>query len=374
MDIKDKLDAFRSGKVSRRDMLKALAAVGVSVAAVPMGSKLAGAAAADQATYFTWGGYDVPEIFGDYIATHGEAPNFAVFGGSEDALTKMRAGYVVDVAHPCNADIPRWIASELFQQADTSKLSNWPDVVPALYNLEGNMVDGMPYMVPFDWGQTSITYRTDMVDLEGREETWDLLWDERYKGRLGVMATAGDSWWCAAIFAGVEFKDLESEESFKKVAALMREQRPLVRTYSDEMTSVEQQLASGELVAAMTWNDSAAKLKADGVPVKFASPKEGALTWVCGAMIHKDAPNLDKAHDVIDSMLSVESGKFMIGDYGLGHSNVKSFESFSDEDLAGLGLSRDPNVLLSAGKFMLPSSQDFETAMNEEFEKIKAGF
>ena len=374
MDIKDKLDAFRSGNVSRRDFMKALSAVGVSLAVVPMGSKLAGAAAADQATYFTWGGYDVPEIFGDYIAKHGEVPNFAVFGGSEDALTKMRAGYVVDVAHPCNADIPRWIATELFQQADTSKLSNWPDVVPALYNLEGNMVNGMPYMVPFDWGQTSITYRTDMVDLEGREESWDLLWDERYKGRLGVMATAGDSWWCAAIFAGVDFKDLESEENFKKVATLMREQRPLVRTYSDEMTSVEQQLASGELVAAMTWNDSTAKLKADGVPVKFASPKEGALTWVCGAMIHRDAPNLEKAHDVIDSMLSVESGKFMIGEYGLGHSNVKSFDSFSDDDLAGLGLSRDPNVLLSSGKFMLPSSQDFETAMNEEFEKIKAGF
>ena len=93
------------------------------------------------------------------------------------------------------------------------------------------------------------------------------------------------------------------------------------------MTTVEQALAAGELVAAMTWNSSAVALKAEGVPVAFASPKEGALTWVCGAMISVGAPHVDKAHDVINSLLSPESGRFLINDYGYGHSNIKSFES-----------------------------------------------
>jgi hypothetical protein len=30
--------------------------------------------------------------------------------------------------------------------------------------------------------------------------------------------------------------------------------------------------------------------------------------------------------------------------------------------------------VLGKGKFMLPQGQEFETASNEEFEKIKAGF
>ena len=91
----------------------------------------------------------------------------------------------------------------------------------------------------------------------------------------------------------------------------MREQRPLIRDYTDDTTPLEQALAVGELVAAMTWNSSATLLKAEGVPVRFAQPKEGALTWVCGVMIHKDAPNLDSAYDIIEGLLSVESGKFM---------------------------------------------------------------
>ena len=374
MDINEKLDALRSGHLSRRDFNKMLSAAGVSLVAMPVASKMAAAAAADQATFFTWGGYDEPAFVPPYVTKHGEPPNFAVFGGSEEGLTKMLAGYVVDVAHPCNQAIPRWIATGLFQPLDTSRLSNWPDVMPELYNLEGNVVDGKPYMAPVDWGRTSITYRTDLVDLQGQEESWGILWDERYKGRLSMLASAGDSWWCGAIYAGVDFKDIASEEGFKKVAAIMRKQRPLIRIYTDDETTLEQALASGELVAAMTWDSSAVKLKGEGIPVTFANPKEGALTWVCGVMMHKDAPHPDKAYDLVDALLSTEAGQWLIGENGLGHSNTKSFELFSDDELTALGLSRNPADILSAGKFQVPQTQEFETAMNKEFEQIKAGF
>ena len=374
MDVLDQLNAVRTGKLSRRVFSKTLLAAGVSLVATPLTSRFANAAAADQATYFTWGGYDVPEIFGQYMKKHGEAPNFATFGGSEEALTKMRGGFVADIAHPCNQAIPRWVASGLFQTIDTDKLSNWGDVMPELYNLEGNMADGKPYLVPFDWGQTSVTYRTDMFDLAGKEESWGMLWDERYKGRLGVLASGGDAWWCGAIYAGVDFKDIASDDGFKKVADVMRKQRPLVRVYTDDTTTLEQALASGEMVAAMTWNASAVTLKGQEVPVNFAKPKEGALTWVCGAMLHKDAPKPERAHDIIDSMISVDTGKWLIAENGYGHSNKKAFDEFDDKKLADLGLSRNPAEILSAGKFQVPQTQEFETKMNKEFEKIKAGF
>ncbi len=374
MDTGDLIARIKNRDISRRDLLQGMSAAGLAVVMTPAMSHMAKAAAADQATFFTWGGYDVPEFVGPYIAKHGEAPNFATFGGSEEALTKMRAGYVVDIAHPCNQAIPRWVATGLFRTLDTSKLSNWPDVIPELYNLEGNMVGDKPYMAPVDWGRTSITYRTDLFDLQGQEESWGMLWDERYKGRLGMLASGGDSWWCAAIYAGVDFNDISSDASFKKVAAIMRKQRPLIRTYTDDTTSLEQALASGELVAAMTWDSSAVVLKGEGVPVAFANPKEGALTWVCGAMMHKDAPHPDKAHDIVDALLSTESGKWLIGENGYGHSNIKSFDLFTDAELTELGLSRNPVDILSAGKFQIPQTQEFETAMNKEFEQIKAGF
>ncbi|MEM8841073.1 MAG: extracellular solute-binding protein [Pseudomonadota bacterium] len=373
MDVIDNLNAVRTGELSRRKFNRALLALGVGLITTPIGQRAARAASGEQPTYFTWGGYDIPDLFKPYEEKNGTVPNFAAFGSSEEALTKMRAGFVVDVSHPCNQAVPRWIQSGLFQPLDTSRLSNWPDVMPDLYNIEGNVVDGKPYMAPMDWGQTSVTYRTDLFEVEG-EESWGMLWDERYKGRLGSLASGGDAWWCGAIYGGVPFSDIATEGAFTKIGELMRKQRPLIRVYTDDTTSLQQALASGELAAAMTWNETATALKAEGIPAKFAEPKEGALTWVCGAMIHKDAPNLDLAYEVIDSLISVPTGEFIIGDYGYGHSNKKAFDAFTDEQLAELGLSRDPSVILDAGHYQVPQTQEWETRMNNEFEQIKAGF
>jgi len=373
MDVIDQLHAVQQGKLSRRAFNTALLGMGVGLVSTPLASGRA-LAQDGQGTFFTWGGYDIPELYGEYEAKHGALPEFSIFGGTEEALTKMRSGFVVDVAHPCNAGLLRWVDSGLFQPIDTARLSNWADVMPSLVDMEGNDAgDGRPWLVPFDWGQTSITYRTDIFELEG-EESWDMLWDERYAGQLGSLASGGDAWWCGAIKAGVPFEEIATDEAFERIAAVMRAQRPLIRTYTDDTTTLEQALASGELAAAMTWNSSAVLLQAEGVPVRFAQPKEGALTWVCGVMLHKDAPNPDKAYDIIDALLSVDAGMFMIRDYGYGHSNARAFDQFDEATLEELGLSKNPQEILDAGHFMIPQDQDWETRMNETFEAIKAGF
>lgn len=368
------VDRLNSGDMSRRDFNRILAAAGLIVATTPLTAGRVSAAAADQPTYFTWGGWDDEYYHPTYIANNGEPPNFATFGSSEEGFTKMRAGFVVDVSHPCNVEIPRWIASGLFQPIDTSQLTNWPDIIPELYQLEGNVVDGKPYFAPMDWGQTSITYRTDLVDWKDGEHTWGLLWDKRYAGKIGSLGSAGDAWWCAAIYAGVDFKDIANPDSIEKVAAKLREQRPLIRMYSDDVTSLNQAIASGELVAAMTWNDSLLTLASEGVPVAFAKPKEGALTWVCGLMLHAKAPKPEKAHELIDSLLSVERGVIMITEEGYGHSNAKALAAVPDEQIATLGLARNPSEILNTGKFMIPQEFEFDSKINEQFEMIKAGF
>ncbi len=370
--IDEMIEKAREGKLSRRQFSTLLSATGISLLASPVFSRPA--AAGDEALYFTWGGYDIPELFGQYREKHGVDPDFAVYGDSDEGLAKMRAGYVVDVAHPCNQGLPKWVELGMVAPIDTSKLTNWGDVVPSLKNIEGATVDGKTYFVPFDWGQTSITYRTDLVDFPDGEESWSVLWDERYKGKIGIIGSEGDTWWCAAIYAGVPFTEAQTQENVDKVAALLRQQQSLVRMYTDDMTTLEQALASGELVAAMTWNSSPVELKNQGVPVAFAKPKEGALTWVCGAVISKDAQHPDRAHDVIDSLISPEAGRFLINDYGYGHSNQKAFDLVSDERLAELGLSRNPDDVLGAGKFQIPTPAEFQGKIATIFAEIKGGF
>lgn len=370
-DIDQMIEKAAAGKLNRRQFSQLLSAAGVSLLATPMLAR-SSSAADEQAFYFTWGGYDVPELLGYYQEKHGSLPDMSPYASSSEGLTKVQAGFAVDVIHPCNTNVGTWIDAGVVQPIDTSKLSNWGDMIPSLTEIGKR--DDNHYFAAMDWGQNSIAYRTDLVDLNGEEESWGLLWDERYAGKIGVLANEGDTWWCAAIYAGIPFEEIHTDENIEKVAALLRKQQPLVLAYYDDVTTMEQSLASGELVAAMTWNETPTRLKKQGIPIKFANPKEGALTWVCGAVIHSEAKHVDKAHDVLNSLISPESGRFLIDDYGYGHSNVKAFDLVSEERLTELGLSRKPDELLQSGKYQTEMTIEFQSKTASLFSEIKAGF
>lgn len=304
---------------------------------------------------------------------HGAPPDTPLFADNEEAFTKIRSGFVVDITFPCSSMIPRWRDAGILQPIDTTRLSNWPYVFDELKTLEGMQADGHQWFVPIDWGQTLITYRTDLVDLQGEQESWSLLWDERFAGKLSMLGAAEDAWWCAAIYAGIDTANVDAA-GMAKVKELLQRQRPLLREHASDTTSLEQSLATGEFVAAKTWNNSALQLQNEGIPVKFANPKESVLTWCCGLVLMKDAPHEAKALDLIDAHLDPRSGSFEIMEFAYGHANRKSCESVSETDLIARGLSKNPLEILARGVFVGPQPPEIEQAINREWEEITAGF
>ncbi len=372
MDSKELVAQLRSGTMTRREMTKALAAVGLAMVSMPLVSKSAKSATEDHPLVFTWSGYEEEGFHGQYNAKFGESPNYSFFGDEEEAFAKMRAGFKPDIVMPCSYKIPKWRDAGIIQPIDETRLSHWGDIIPSLKNIEGIVEGGKRWWVCQDWAQTSITYRTDLVDIE--EESWGLLWDERYRGRMAMIDSLIDGVMVAAIYGGAAdpFNMTDAEVAMTK--DLLKKQLPLLRYYSNSMTDVQQALASGELVAAVTWNDSALTLTNDGLPVRFMEPKEGAMTWTCGLcmMSSIDASKVDRAYEVIDAYLAPEAGQYEITEWGYGHANAKAFDLVSAEDLAARGFSKDPSALLASGIFQAPIQN--EAALEAMFEEVKAGF
>jgi len=361
------LEQLASKPMSRRQHNRLLAGTGLSLAVMPVMPRKA--SAADQAIYFTWSGYDDPAFFPGYVTKHGAMPDAPIFADEEEAFLKMRGGTIVDVAHPCNNSIPRWREAGLLQPIDTSRLSNWPDVFDELKTFEGTQDGDKQYFVPVDWGNTSIIYRTDLVDIS--EESWTLMWDERYAGKLSVAQSAEETVPIAAVLIGAADPFNPTAEEMVKIKELLVKQKPLIRFYWDTNTTIEQGLASGELVATTGWNSSAVTLRAQGVPVKFMNPKEGLFTYCCGLVLSKDAPNPDAAYDLIDAMIATDAGKWLIEVQGYGHSNRKTFELVDEALLAERGLPKDPTEFLNAGHLYKPV-KDLE-GMSNMYEAVKAG-
>ena len=355
--------------IGRRTTLKLLGSTGLALVSIPILGRRA--QAADDLLVFDWAGYDVPELHQEYIAKYGASPTIALFGDDEEAYLKVSGGYQVDLVHPTSYAIARYRDGGMLKPVDTSRLSHWPDVLPQLSGVRGFATDGNQWFVPCGWGFNSVLYRTDLVDIE--EESWGLLFDERYKGRLSVAGEMDGTVIPAAMTLGIADPFNMNDEELGRVADLLRKQRELNRFYWTDPTEIEQAIASGEVVAAYTWSASASTLKAQGVPVKYMTPKEGVLGWIDGFIMMKDGPGKEEnAYDYVNAWLAPETGAWMIDNYGYAHSNAKAFEMVTPERLAEIGIP-SPDVILSKGVFL----QEMDPAMRQKYiemyEAVKAG-
>ena len=352
--------------INRRGLAVGVALAGLCAAAFGWTSL---ARAGDKIVYFTWDGYELPDFNKSFLAAHPGQIDIPKFGDDDEAFTKVKAGFHPDIAHPCYDKVERWKEAGLIEPIDIKKLKYWDKVFPVFRNLPGLVEGDKTWMVPWDWGNTSITYRTDL--LKNPEMSWHLLWDPQYKGKIAVIDAVHDTPMVAGLMAGVDpfnMDDAQIDATKKK----LEEQRPLLKMYTTDMTSVEQALASGELVAAMTWNASAVSLKKQGVPVAFMNPKEGMLTWVCGFVKMKGSDQHDDLiYDFINSRMEDASGQALIENYGYGSSNGDAMKAEGADKLNALQLPADPETMLKTTVFPRPIRNNEK--ITKMFEEVKAG-
>ncbi|NJO38588.1 MAG: extracellular solute-binding protein, partial [Rhizobiales bacterium] len=199
---------------------------------------IAGTAQAADVTYYTWAGYELPE-FHEKFTAGGSGVDIITFADDNDALAKVRSGFRPDVAHPCTFKLDEWKAEGVLQPIDPARIANWDGILPSLKDLPGVIdEDGTVWMVPWDWGNTSVIYRTDLVT--ENTDSWALLWDEAHAGRLATL-NASDTPIVAAMLAGVD-PFHASEADVEKIGEKLREQRPLLRFYTADQASLGQAL------------------------------------------------------------------------------------------------------------------------------------
>ena len=310
-----------------------------------------GSTAADTPVLFQWEDIADEPFLAAYRAQYNETPQTAIFADEDEAFAKMRAGYKPDVMGPCYYEFPRWQEAGLLQPIDTAKLTNWNKLPQSLRELPGiSAGDGKVWFVPHYWGNTSVTFRTDLAPEYVGRESWEILFDPKYKGRIAVLEGVADTVPLLAHMIGIDAYNMSAEQ-WETVQAKLKELIPQLRFVSSDVTSLAQGLASGELVAAMSWRDVYAALKADGASVAYMHPPGGMFTYFCGLVAHKDAKNYDKAMALIDSSLSDVAARHMLEDIGDAPANVEALKDEPDSQFERIGIPRDIETFLKNGIF-----------------------
>ncbi len=332
--------------------------------------------AADTLTVFDWSGYEDPAFHTAYTEKHGNSPDFSFFGDEEEAFQKLRSGFKADVAHPCSQSVVKWREAGLLEPLDTSKLTSWNDILPNFKTMKNLMTseDGTAWFIPFEWGNTVLTYRTDTVKPE-EVASLKAFADPKFKDRVSIGDNVDDAYALASLAIGLKDWTQMTDAQFAEASAFLREVHKNVRLYWTDNTDLSQAMASGEVDLAWAWNETATTLQTEGQPVAIKKDTaEGLSTWVCGYARLKGAEgSADFAYDYLNAVTAPDVAAYMVESWGYGHSNAKGMAAVDPKILADKGYA-DVDAFVANTLFQSPMPTELRQKMIAEFEKIKSGY
>ena len=289
-----------------------------------------------------WSGYDAPEFWTDFKDRYVNATATFEFGVSDaDIYGKMKAGSQADVFHPYTGWLQFYVDEGMVQEIDTTRLKNW-DKVPDSFKALGQF-NGKQYFIPWDWGFSSILYRTDHI---ATVDSWDVLLDPQYAGHLSMWDDGPGAVTVSSYIHGYNETAITADQ-LTAIEAEWTAQAPLNRTYWAAETDLIPLVQSDEVWAAYAWQGAYATLLGEGVPVAYANPKEGRNSWVGVYGIRKGTPNLDLALRFLDEKLADATSQNLPDLYYYGSANSDVMAGITDENLKEAFGIDDPSILES---------------------------
>lgn len=181
--------------------------------------------------------------------------------------------------------------------------------IPNIQNLKEeakkNFFDpGNNFCLPYFAGYTGILVNENRV--KDYPETTDLLWSEKYKGRIAMLNNPVEILVSAAYHLGFDPKKISADQ-LSKSRELALGQKELVYEYSDPVD--QEDLIRGEKVwTAQTYSlDAFAFISRNPeLNLKFFAPREGVLLWTDNWCVSKDAPHKNAAHAFLNYLYSPE--------------------------------------------------------------------
>ena len=350
-----------------------IAALGVALSAFA-----ASASAEDkELLIFDWSGYEAPEFHPKYTEKHGDEPTFTFFGDEEEAFQKLRSGFKADLSHPCSQSVVKWREAGLLEPLDTSKIAGWSDLNPGIMAMKDLATDekGTVWFMPWDWGNTILTYNTEKVDANDIKSLKSFA-DPKFEGRVSIGDNVDDAYALASLAIGVTDWTKMTDEQFKQASDFLRQVHKNVRLYWADTTEIVQALSGGEVDLAWAWTDASVQASAAGAPIMAnRNTAEGLSTWVCGYVRLKDAPgNADKAYEFLSAVNDDQTvADFLVHDWGYGHANAKVMGGVDPAALKEKGYD-DVSKFVDKTLFQSPVPTELKQKMIAEFEKIKAGY
>lgn len=248
---------------------------------------------------YNWGEYIDPEVNDMFTEETGIRVNYKNFTDNESMYAVLSSGAATyDIIVPSDYMVGKLIQEDRLAKLNFDNIPNFKYIGESLRNPDYDPENA--YSVPYTWGTVGIFYNTKYVDEEDLEQGWDLLWDEKYRGRIFMFDNQRDTFGIALNKCGYSMNTTNPDEWETAYEALV-EQKPLLHQYVmdqvfDKMINEEGWIApyySGDGLVMMDEEEG-------NTAIDFFVPESGTNRFVDALCVPKNSPHIKEAEMYIN--------------------------------------------------------------------------
>jgi spermidine/putrescine-binding protein len=289
-----------------------------------------------------WEGYADPVFVKAFEEQHYCKVSASYMGSSDELVAKLRGGSAgnYDVISPSSDVATSITSSGLAAPLDLAKIPSYSQLSPQLTSLPLVRAKGQVYGVPFMWGPDPLLY--DTTAFARAPESWNVLWDEKYRGKISVWDDLSTIYMAAQVL-GYDKPDPSqlynlSDEQLDAVKKKLLELKPNIRkmwSTGGELTNLFQ---NHEIVAAMGWPLMTNQLRKINFPVGETIPRENTTGWIDHLMITAGSANQELAYEFLEYMIEAQTQKKITDVTGYTPTNPQAAQFMTPAEVKSLHL------------------------------------
>lgn len=154
--------------------------------------------------------------------------NYSTYDSNEIMYSKLcNGGITVDVIIPSDYMIARLREEDMLLPLDFDNIPNYQYIDETFKNTAYDPEN--KYSVPYTWSTVGILYNTKYVD-EADVTGWELLWNEKYAGKILMFGNSRDALGIAQYLLGYDVNTTDKAE-LQAAAEKLKQQKPVLQQY-----------------------------------------------------------------------------------------------------------------------------------------------
>ncbi len=250
-----------------------------------------------------WGEYIDTTLIARFEKETGIDVKYTTMTSNEEMLVKLSAAdCIYDLCFPSDYIIEKLIGEDMLHPLNKENIPNLANTDPRFLDLSFD--PGNVYSVPYMWGTVGILYNKTMVTEP--VTSWDILWDEQYKGQIIMYDSVRDTIGITLVKLGYDI-NTRSEADIAAARDALIAQKPLVRAYLTD--DIKMEMIGGNAAMAVMYSGDALACIMENEDLDYAVPQEGSNVWFDNMIIPKTSEHTAEAEMFINFLCDAEVAK-----------------------------------------------------------------